>query len=79
MDLNEIMERLTETFRSVFDDQVIELNNETTAADVEGWDSLANVRLLVQIELDFGINFNSAEIADIKNVGEFVELIAARL
>ena len=75
MDHNEILTKLNETFRNVFDRQDIELNDETTADDIEGWNSLTNVRLLVQIEMDFRINFNSTEIADIQNVGELVDLI----
>jgi acyl carrier protein len=55
------------------------LTATTTAADVEGWDSLANVQIIVAIEKRFGIRFRTGEIASIKNVGELVVRIAARI
>lgn len=74
---DEVIRKLNTTFCEVFDDD-IELSDETTAADIEGWDSLTNVRLLVQIELDFDISFSSYEIADISNVGELANIIVSR-
>lgn len=75
----DVMKKLNATFRDVFNDDSIELNDSTTAEDIEGWDSLTNVRLLVQIEQDFNISFSSSEIADIPNVGELADLILSRL
>ena len=57
-----IFEELTEIFRDIFDDEEIELTDETTADDIEDWDSLEHVNLIVAIEDDFGINFNIGEI-----------------
>lgn len=76
---SDVVERLNETFCNVFNDDSIVITNDMTAADIEGWDSLTNVRLLVQIEQDFNINFSSSEIADIPNVGELADLILSRL
>jgi acyl carrier protein len=55
------------------------LTPATTAADVEGWDSLANVQIIVAIEKRFGIRFRTGEIASIRNVGELVARVAARI
>jgi len=75
---DEVIRNLKTTFCEVFDVDDIVLTDETTAADIEGWDSLTNVRLLVQVELDFDISFSSSEIADIPNVGELADLIVSR-
>jgi acyl carrier protein len=55
------------------------LADQTTAADVEGWDSLANVQIIVAIEKMFGIRFRTGEIAAIKNVGDLVARIGGRI
>ena len=71
-----IWQRLTEIFRDVFDDDEITIDAETTAADIEDWDSLSNIELLVAIEKDFdGIKFSTGEVANMKNVGEMVGVI----
>jgi acyl carrier protein len=66
---------IQDVFRDVFDDDELLVSRETTAADVEAWDSLMHVNLMVQIERHFGIRFSSAEIADLKNVGELADLV----
>ncbi|MBC7489765.1 MAG: acyl carrier protein [Glaciimonas sp.] len=70
-----IIEKLTPIFRNVFDDDGLVIEESTTASDVEGWDSLAHIRLMVTIEKAFGIRFTASEIADLENVGGMVELI----
>jgi acyl carrier protein len=72
----EILVLLTQIFRDTFDDQSIELTYASTAMDIEPWNSLSNVELLVAIEEKMGIRFSSADIADLSNVGELAELIA---
>jgi acyl carrier protein len=72
-----IMERLGDVFEEVFDRRV-ELRPETTAGDVEGWDSVVHVMLILATEREFGIRFESAEIANAANVGEFVSLLEAK-
>jgi len=74
-----VLKKLNKTFCEVFDNDDIVLTDNITAADIEEWDSLANVRLLVQIEMDFNINFSSTEIADLQNVGELVDLVISRI
>ncbi len=70
---------LTDIFHSVFDDDTIMLRPDLTAADVDGWDSLAHVRLLLTVERKFGIKFNAIEAGKLKNVGELIELIDSKL
>ena len=76
MNDTDIWQRLTEVFRDVFDDDTIVIAPETTAKDIEGWDSLANIELLVAIEKRFSrVKFNTGEVANLRNVGELVAAI----
>lgn len=75
----EILTALTQVFRDVFDDDDIVLTAATTAADVEGWDSQAHVNLIVAAEVRFGIRFRTAELESLRDVGQFVHLIQAKL
>ncbi|HEX9702387.1 MAG TPA: acyl carrier protein [Rhodospirillales bacterium] len=75
MTSTEIYEKLTVIFRDVFDDDGIAPTPEMTAADVREWDSLSHIRLIVAVEKALGIRFTSAEVAELKNVGQFAELI----
>ena len=76
MNEDDIWQRLTGVIRDVFDDEKIVIGPDTTAKDIEGWDSLANIELLVAIEKAFGrIKFNTGEVASLKNVGELVAAI----
>jgi acyl carrier protein len=72
---DEVLERLTEVFRSMFDDPSIQLAATTTADDVDGWDSLMHINLIVAIEKEFRVKFATAEVTLLKNVGDLVELI----
>ena len=70
-----ILERLTPVLRDVFDNDDIVATPELTAQKVEGWDSLGNVRLLLEIEKAFAVRFSTTEITSLKNVGQLAELI----
>ena len=74
-----LMERLTEIFREVFDDDDVTLSPELTADDVEGWDSLSHVNLIVTIEARFDIKFNQKELLTFKNVGDLMTSIEGKL
>ena len=76
--MSETLDRLNGVFRQVFDDDEIELTPETTAKDVEGWDSLMHVTLLINVEKAFGVKFSSSEVASLQRVGDLVELIEIR-
>ena len=73
-----IWDKLTQILREMFDNSRITVGPETTAHDVEGWDSLAHIQLLIVVEDAFGIRFNTGEVAGLANVGEMVELIARK-
>lgn len=75
MERNEILKKITEIARDVFDNDEVELTEQTTAADVEEWDSLSHLSLVSDIEDEFGITFTLAEISGSKNVGELVDAI----
>lgn len=77
MTREEIMNKLEDVFEEVFDRRV-ELHESTTAADVEEWDSIAHVTLILASEDAFGVRFDSSEIANASDVGEFVELIESK-
>ena len=70
---------LTNIFHDIFDDDTIVLRPDLSAADVDGWDSLAHVRLLLTIERKLGIKFNAVEAGKLKNVGELIELVDSKL
>lgn len=74
-----ILAKLTAVFRDVLDDDGIQLTANTTAKDVAGWDSLSHVRLVVAVEQELGIRFDTAEISGLANVGEFADVIARKL
>jgi len=72
------MEKLTGIFRMVFDNEDIALRPETTANDVDGWDSLAHVNLILAVEKGFGIRFSQKELLTFKNVGDLVRSIESK-
>jgi acyl carrier protein len=72
------MERLSQVFRDVFDDDELNITRQTTAKDVEGWDSLMHVTLVVNVERAFKLKFSSSEVAALQTVGELLDLINAR-
>ena len=69
-----ILTGLTAVFREVFDDDELVLKPELTANDVEGWDSLAHIRLILSVQKKFGIKFSPVEMNRLKNVGDLVAL-----
>ena len=79
MGIEEILEKVNEIIVDVFDDDSIEVDRETVAADVEGWDSLNHLQLMNEIEDEFEITFTMAEVQNFQNVGELVDAIAKHL
>lgn len=79
MNKEKIFAELTEIFRTTFDRDDIVLTRATTADDIEQWDSLNHINVLVAMEFRFGIKFQIAEIDELKNVGDLVDIIAAKL
>ncbi len=79
MTRQEINEKLNGVFGEVFDDDSIRVTDETTAADIEDWDSLAHMTLVSTVEEAFGIEFSLGEINGFKNVGEMMNAIEKHL
>ena len=79
MTREEVYERLNAVFRDVFDDEELTVNDETTAADVDGWDSLIHITLIDAVEEEFDISFDMKTIVKLKNVGEMVDVICQDL
>lgn len=74
-----IRDELTTSFRRIFDSETIVLRDQMTAADVPGWDSLAHITLIMDIEEAFDLRFTVDDIADLKNVGEMIEMLQRKL
>lgn len=72
---NEIFERLNKVFREVFDDDSITIQENTTANDIEDWDSLMHINLIAEVEDEFGIHFAMRDITKMQNVGEMADKI----
>lgn len=79
MNVNGIIKEVNDVFKDVFDNDTIVINYETTAKDIEDWDSLTHIQLVVAVEKHFRIRFTSSEILKFKNVGEMCESIALKL
>lgn len=79
MDEPAIYAKLTEIFRAVLANDAVVLTPGTTADDVAGWDSMNHIFLVVEIERELGIKFHTAEMEELKNVGELVHLIESKL
>ena len=75
----DITEKLTDVIREVFDDETIILSDEMTADDVDAWDSMSHVNLIIAIEIAFGIEFKQSEIQNFANVGELKQSIQSKL
>jgi acyl carrier protein len=74
-----ILERLQPIFQDVFDDPSLHVERSSNAESVEGWDSLAHINLIASIEKEFGIKFALGELAELKSVGEMIDLIERKL
>ena len=79
MERNEILSRVEEIFREELELDELTLTDETTADDVEEWDSLSHVQLVVALEKTFGIKFTSREILSWDNIGDLVDCIEKKL
>lgn len=82
MKMDELRTQVQEIFRDVFDDPGLVLTDEMTAADVEGWDSLTHVNLIIAIEKQLGVKFATAEISRLndegQNVGGLLEMVSRK-
>lgn len=79
MNENDILKRIQPIFRDIFDDEDIEVTAETTAADVEDWDSFAQMQIVMGIETMFGIKFSTDEVTEFKNVGDVIKAVISHI
>ena len=79
MERSEILKRVEEIFREELAQPNLVLADETTAEDVDGWDSLSHVQLVAVMEDDFGIEFSSREILSWDNVGDLIDSIQKKV
>ncbi len=79
MTREEVMERINRIFRDNFDDETLVIVDETNAEDIEDWDSLEHINLVMAMEKDFGLKFNLKEVGELQNVGEMADLILRKL
>lgn len=75
----DIIVELQEIFRDIFDEEDLVISRDTTAEDIEDWDSLTHMQLIVEIEKKYNIKFTTAEIKKAANVGEFIDIIEEKL
>ena len=75
----ELQDRLNEIFCEVFDDDDINITPEMTANDVDGWDSLSHINLIVAIESKFNIRFSQKELVALKNIGDLLRSISSKI
>ncbi|HJV34871.1 acyl carrier protein [Geomonas sp.] len=75
----DILQELTPIFREVFDDDSIELTRETTANDIDAWDSLTHMNMVMAVEVKFGIRFALGELPSLRNVGDLADLVQKKL
>ena len=73
------LEMLREVFIEVFNDESIVLNNSTNAEDIDEWDSLQHIMLIMGTEKKFGLKLTAEEVAELKNVGEMIDLVIKKL
>ena len=75
---DQIVQRLNVVFEETFEDPGIQIFDTMTAADVEDWDSLQHILLVLAIEREFAVKLNPAEVGKLENVGRMIDLLVAR-
>ena len=75
MTREEVYKRLNKVFQDVFDDETIEVHDETTADDIDEWDSFEHINLVVAVEEEFAFKIPMGKVVTMKNVGEMVDII----
>ncbi len=79
MTRKELLEAVAEILRDIFDDDTLEVTESTCSDDVEDWDSLEQINILVAIQDRFGIQFSLDDVSDLKDVGDTLDLIESKL
>ena len=79
MTRDEIMEKVNEIFRDVFDDDSLIITDSTNSDDIEDWDSLEHISLIISMEKEFDLKFDIKEVNKLENVGQMVDMIKEKL
>jgi acyl carrier protein len=79
MTLEEIRDKTNSIFKEIFKNVPDELHDETTAADIEDWDSFSHIELVLRVEGEFGVKFALGEMQNLKDVGSFLALVKTKL
>ena len=79
MERTDLIDRISAIFRKVFDDDGLVITPEMTADDIDEWDSLSHIRFIVSHEIEFGVKFKTTELSDLRNVGDFIDLLKSKL
>lgn len=79
MTREEVMNKVQDIFRDVFDDDSLVIVDSTNSDDIEDWDSLEHIALIVSMEKEFNMKFDIKEVGKLANVGEMVDLIVSKL
>ncbi len=77
--MERVLNEVENIFRDILDEELLNLTRDTTANDVDGWDSLTHIQLIVAIEKHFKVKFSSKEILSWKNVGELLDSLKERV
>lgn len=77
--MNNIEEKLTQIFRTVFNEPTLNITPATTANDVDAWDSLSHLNMISVVEKEFGIKFKLKDLVKLKNVGDLIHIIEVKL
>lgn len=75
---DQILHKLNEVFQEVFDDDDLEIKPEYSAEDVDGWDSLTHIRMLLTVERIFGVKFSTSEVGHLQTVADLVKLVQSK-
>jgi acyl carrier protein len=76
---NNVISRIESTFREVFNDPELNISREMVASDIAAWDSLNHIRLIVALEMELEITFDTDQVAELMNVGELISHIESKL
>lgn len=79
MNREDVLSKVNEIFKDAFDNEDLVIGFQTTAADVEGWDSLMQMNLIEMIEDEFGMRFDMDEVVGMENVGSMIDIIISRI
>lgn len=79
MSREEVFEKVTDIFRDVFDDDTLVIGDSTNSDDIEDWDSLEHIQLVVGMEKEFKVKFDIKTVNTLENVGQMVDLILSMI